>query len=51
MEGERNEYSIKYILRSEVKIRIVFEDSSIDVKRILFLISSNEGDNDFRDSL
>lgn len=32
IEGDKKEYSIKNIFKSEIKRIIIFEDSSIDVK-------------------
>ena len=40
---------MRYIFRSEVKRIIELEDSSIEVRRILLLIFSNEGDRDFNE--
>jgi hypothetical protein len=51
IEGDKKEYSITYILSSDVKRIIVFEDSSIDDKRIIFVSEFSEGYRDFNDSL
>jgi hypothetical protein len=51
IEGDKNEYSITYILRSDVKRIIVLDDSSIEDKSISLDSEANEGNIVFNDSL